>query len=192
MENSAPWFLTESKKMMYRNDKKEYFLKKAEKYVNQKKGELTIKSIIGMKKYNGAYQTFVKCECSCGKIVEAPLTQILAGQWTSCGHTKNENLKKSKEAHVEGTFIYAIDGRKHIQKNNSTGFTGVSKRGKKYRAYINFKKKQYHLGYFEDIEDAIEARKTAEKEIHGSFLEWYAQNYPEEWEKIKTNKSCKK
>lgn len=31
----------------------------------------------------------------------------------------------------------------------------------------------------------MEVRKIAEREIHGSFLEWYSQNYPEEWEKLK-------
>lgn len=173
---------------MYRKDKKEYYLKKAEKYIKQKKGELTIKSVIGMKEYCGAYHTFVKCECSCGKIVEAPLSQILAGNWNSCGHAKIENLQKSKLAHVDGTYIYTIDGRKHIQKNNSTGFTGVTKRGNRYRAYINFKKKQYHLGYFDNIEDAIEVRKTAEKEIYGNFLSWYAETYPEQWKKINNSK----
>lgn len=150
---------------MYRKDKKEYYLKKAEKYVDQKKGELTIKSIIGMKEYNGAYQTFVKCECSCGKVIEAPLTQILAGQWNSCGHNRIENLDQSRKAHVEGTYIYTIDGRKKVQKNNSTGHTGISKRGKKYRVYISFKKKQYHLGYFDNIDDAMEARKVAERKF---------------------------
>lgn len=175
------------KSKMYRKDKKEYYLKKAEKYVNQKKGELTIKSIIGMKEYSGAYQTFVKCECTCGKVIEAPLTHILAGQWNSCGHNSIKNLDKSKQAHIEGTYIYAIDGRKNVQKNSSTGYTGISKRGGKYRAYINFKKKQYHLGYFDNIDDAVKVRKIAKKEIHGLFLEWYAQNYPEEWKKIKRN-----
>mgnify|MGYP002511587032 CR=1 FL=1 len=171
---------------MYRNNKKEYYLKKAKKYINQTKGELTIKKIIGMREYNGVYQTFVECKCSCGKVIEAPLTQILAGQWNSCGHTKNENLNKSRKAHVEGTYIYAIDGRKKVQSNNSTGITGVSLRNGKYRAYINFKKKQYYLGTYENIEDAIKARKIAEKEIYGPFLEWYAKEHPEEFEKLKS------
>lgn len=169
---------------MYRNDKKEYYLEKAKKYINNKKGELTIKSIIGMRKYSGTYQTFVRCECSCGNSVDVLLSQVLAGNRNSCGHVKNRNLEKSQAAHVEGTYIYAIDGRKHIQSNNSTGYTGISMRNGKYRAYINFKKKQYHLGTYENIDDAIEARKVAEKEIYGSFLEWYAENYPEEWEKM--------
>ena len=170
---------------MYRNDKKDYYLKKAEKYINKNKGDLTIKSIIGMKEYNGVCQTFVRCECICGKTVDAPLSQILAGNWNSCGHNKIKNLEKSKKAHVEGTYLYAIDGRKSIQSNNSTGYIGISKRNGKYRAYINFKKKQYHLGTYENIDDAIEARNIAEKKIYGSFLDWYAENYPEEWEKMK-------
>jgi len=167
------------------NGKREYYIKKAEKYVDQKKGELTIKRVIGMKEYNGAYQTFVKCECSCGKSIEIPLTQVLAGQWNSCGHNRIKNLDKSRQAHIGGTYVYAIDGRKKVQKNSSTGCTGISKRGKKYRSYITFRRKQYHLGYFDSIDDAMEARKVAEKEVYGSFLEWYSQNYPDEWGKIK-------
>lgn len=170
---------------MYRNSKKEFFLEKAQKYINQKKGELTIKNIIGMREYNGANQTFVKCECSCGKVIEAPLSQILAGNWLSCGHAKTANLKKSHNAHVEGTYLYAIDRKKGTQSNSTTGHTGISKRNGRYRAYIYFKRKQYYLGTFEKIEDAIEARETAEKEVFGSFLDWYAENHPEEWERIK-------
>lgn len=39
-----------------------------------------------------------------------------------------------------------------------------------------FRKKKYNLGRFDNIEDAITARKKAENEIFGSFLGWY-ENY---------------
>lgn len=58
----------------------------------------------------------------------------------------------------------------------------------KYRAYINFKRKQYYLGLYEKIEDAVFARKQAEKHVYGEFLDWYASEHPEEWEKINKKK----
>ena len=30
----------------------------------------------------------------------------------------------------------------------------------KYRAYVNFKRKQYYLGLYEKIDDALKARKS--------------------------------
>lgn len=34
-----------------------------------------------------------------------------------------------------------------------------------------FKQKQYHLGYFATFEEAVAARKQAEKDFFGKFLE---------------------
>ncbi|MEY8396201.1 hypothetical protein AALB64_15525 [Lachnospiraceae bacterium 45-P1] len=55
----------------------------------------------------------------------------------------------------------------------------------KYRAYINFQRKQYSLGLFSRIEDAVAARKEAERQIYGDFLRWYEEAYPENWERLK-------
>ncbi len=49
--------------------------------------------------------------------------------------------------------------------NNTSGHPGVSwnKRYSKWQAYIAHNYKQVHLGYFTDIEEALSARKAAEK-----------------------------
>lgn len=134
----------------------------------------------------------VKCQCSCGKIFNTNLNRVLSGNTTSCGHDTQKNLKKgieiSKEFSVDGTNIFAITNRK-TNKNNTSGIKGVSKIKSgdkdKYRAYINFKRKQYHLGKYNTLEEAAYARKEAEEKIYGNFLEWYAKEFPEQWEKIK-------
>ncbi len=48
-------------------------------------------------------------------------------------------------------------------KNNNTGFNGVSwyEIAKKWRARIKFQGKDIHLGFFDDLNEAIEARKLA-------------------------------
>lgn len=58
-----------------------------------------------------------------------------------------------------------------IHKDNSSGATGVSwkKDKKRWKAYITVNGKQIHLGYFREIEEAIKARKEAEKEYFGEF-----------------------
>ena len=51
-----------------------------------------------------------------------------------------------------------------ISRNSTTKINGVSfmKSHNKYRAQITVNRKQIHLGVFEDINDAIKARKAAE------------------------------
>ena len=55
-----------------------------------------------------------------------------------------------------------------IHKHNSSGFKGVCahKPTKKWRAYIFNGYKQLHLGLFETIDKAVEARKAAEFQYH--------------------------
>ena len=59
------------------------------------------------------------------------------------------------------------------QRNNKSGFRGVmwyNYRGvNKWMAYITVNRKRKHLGYFDDIEDAIKARVEAEKIYHGEY-----------------------
>ena len=52
-------------------------------------------------------------------------------------------------------------------KNNTSGFLGVRwyKAGSKWQAYIRTMGKRIHLGYFDDKDDAIAARRDAEIEF---------------------------
>lgn len=81
-----------------------------------------------------------------------------------------------------GTFVNGTQpGKLHskLTKANKSGVVGVNydrSRGK-WMAGIRFQGQKYNLGRFDSFEDAVEARKKAEKEIFGNFLEWYEQNY---------------
>ena len=59
-----------------------------------------------------------------------------------------------------------------IRKDNTSGTKGVYwyKNNNKWLAYIRINGKYIHLGYFNNIEDAIKARQEKAKEIHGEFL----------------------
>ena len=60
---------------------------------------------------------------------------------------------------------------KGLYKNNTSGVTGVSwhKKYCKWSAYIQKNKRNILLGYFNKYEDAVEARRTAEKEYFGEY-----------------------
>jgi hypothetical protein len=68
-------------------------------------------------------------------------------------------------------FTQAINRRK--QKSNKSGYVGVffHKATQKWYADITVNKKRIYLGIYENIEDAIKARKEAEKKYHEPILQ---------------------
>jgi hypothetical protein len=55
------------------------------------------------------------------------------------------------------------------KSTNTSGFTGVSKRGNRYRAYVNVRGKREYLGDFATAKAAAAARSARAKELHGEF-----------------------
>lgn len=166
-----------------------------QKYIGRKFEKLEIIGYSGMREYSGKKRVpFMVCSCVCGTVSEIPLARLKAGQSKQCNKCAEKNLELGHEFlkidSVSETKITAIDGRRATNKNSTTGHKGVSFHGAKgkYRAYINFQRKQYWLGYFKNLDDAIAARKEAEKKIYGDFLGWYAQKYPEQWARILKSK----
>lgn len=139
-------------------------------------------------KYQGAYIWEFEC-LLCGKKIKATAKSVVHGDRKSCGCVHIKNLKtmpiKEKLGLVDGTNVSRILSKK-LQKNNTTGHTGVSvdKRKNTYFTYVYFKGKRYYLGSYARIDDAIKARESAEEALHGNFLNWYASNFPERWNKI--------
>jgi hypothetical protein len=58
---------------------------------------------------------------------------------------------------------------KCISKANKTGVKGITYENGNWRSQITHNKKKYHLGYFENIEDAAKARQIKAKELFGEF-----------------------
>ena len=123
-----------------------------------------------------------KCQCECGNIVYVSQKLLESGKTRSCGCLKREIVRKNlidekiDKLHIEGTYVPALKSK--IRKNNTSGFIGVcwNKRQNKWQAQITFKNKNYNLGTFDDIKEAIKIRKQAEEKLFGKFLEWYENN----------------
>lgn len=119
-----------------------------------------------------------RCRCSCGKEVLIRSDNLRSGETKSCGCLRETTLRKnSKKAYekifVDGTNIARIDPKNNkLQKNNTSGVKGVRwhKRLSKWQASIGFKGKTYHIGYYDTIIKAKEAREKAEQELYGKFL----------------------
>lgn len=141
------------------------------------------------------------CKCDCGNDCEVSSYSLISGNTRSCGCLAKESLEiahvYSKEANrkrmKEGTDVSRIVNGKTC-KNNKSGCTGVcyDSRAKSWKAYISFKGKRYRLGNYKKLDDAISARKTAENELYGPFLEWYKDTYPEQWEKLEQTRRNRK
>lgn len=79
-------------------------------------------------------------------------------------NNKWENLRDTNKSNN------AINSKLRI--DNSCGFTGICYKQdrNKYKSYITKgDKRQIHLGYFDNIEDAISARIKAELDLYGEY-----------------------
>ena len=84
-----------------------------------------------------------------------------------------ETRRKQSEAakkHLENNYATCVT--RGIRSDNVSGHKGVrwNKQSNKWVAYIQVHKEQIHLGSFLDKDDAIKARKEAEKKYHTPYI----------------------
>ena len=134
---------------------------------------LIVKDYAG--KRNGMHRWL--CECDCGNETIVGQTLLQTGKTKSCGCLQEKIIYDNLKL-CEGTSVTILEATKRRRlKNNKSGVTGVyqTKKGK-WVAQITFKNKTYHLGSFDDLANAIKARKYGEEIMHDDFLEWYYQH----------------
>lgn len=117
-----------------------------------------------------------ECECRCGKTVKVSARSLISGNTRSCGCLNHEvqkssALKKAEIDNVEGTRLSYLS--KTTFSNNKSGRRGVHfrKDAGKWSASIGFKGVKYYLGLFENFDDAVWARETAENVLWWPFVE---------------------
>jgi hypothetical protein len=61
---------------------------------------------------------------------------------------------------------------KSLQKNNTSGTKGVvfEKRKNQWRSRITINGVLHHIGYYDKLEDAVQARREKAKELFGEFI----------------------
>lgn len=117
------------------------------------------------------------CQCDCGKNITAITQRLRDGRCTSCGCDKAHSgespaaIGRASLTYIDGTCVEMLRTRT-VRRNNTSGTPGVDWIAKKrrWRAAICFKGKRRYLGSFEKLEDAVKARKQAEKKLFEPFL----------------------
>lgn len=83
----------------------------------------------------------------------------------------NGDTLNNRKSNLRVCTSHNNDCNRAAPKNNTSGHIGVSysKHHKGWRAYITIYGKQIQLGVFDDIKEAVEARRLAEKQYFGEF-----------------------
>ena len=145
-------------------------------FVGKRFGKLTVIEYAG--KESGMHRW--KCLCDCGNETVVGQTLLQNGKTKSCGCLQQTQILENMK-YVDGTSVTMLEARmaRPPIATNTSGYNGVyhNKKTGKWTAQIGFKGKTYHLGCFDNIEDAVKARKLGE-EMYEDFLDWYYQEYP--------------
>lgn len=116
------------------------------------------------------------CHCSCGVEKAIHAYALEHGHYKSCGCKHAEKRDAGMHKHLErdsvdGTRKSALKAKLH--SGNKSGHKGVMwmESRKKWKAYIGVRGKQITLGYHDDIDDAVAARKAGEEKYHKPYLD---------------------
>ena len=116
-----------------------------------------------------------ECRCECGNITYKATDTLTNPELSMCNDCVGKyatGKARAKAGFVDSTQISKITSTKLISTNTS-GCRGVyfDKNTGKWRARLKFKGKLMNFGSYTNFEDAVKARKEAEKRIYGEFLE---------------------
>lgn len=126
------------------------------------------------RRYDKSGSVVWRCHCDCGNEVDLPYNTLVYTNQKSCGCQKKEHDQKLQTflTHVAGTSIDILKSKK-VPTDNTTGYKGVYLIRGKYVAKIVFQKKQYFLGTYDKIEDAVQARREAEETLFDEVADHY-------------------
>lgn len=117
------------------------------------------------------------CKCDCGNTTTAVGSILRRGAVVSCGCLQSEHVKKATEVlrvkkAIDGVHVPLL--KKKVRSDSQSKVKGVYRRNRNgkitYEPSITIKGKRHYLGVYEELEDAIKARKKAEKEYHEPYI----------------------
>ena len=110
-----------------------------------------------------------RCVCKCGKEVEYPATRLLLGNTVSCGCLRVEHFKEANK-YIGGTSLRQSLEEQVQSTRAASGFTGVTMKRGKWKAYIKYKGQCINLGCYEKLEDAVKARARGKELVQMDAL----------------------
>lgn len=124
---------------------------------------------------NKSGSTIWRCRCECGKETVVRYGNLISGHTKSCGCLQ-AGIAKETLKWIDGTSVTLLEARRARPiSSNTSGYNGVyfSQSAQKWVAQITFKGETYYLGSYLRVEEAAQARKSAEERLYGEFLDWY-------------------
>ena len=121
-------------------------------------------------------KTVWHCQCDCGNEVDVVSVSLLRGLTKSCGCLNREQQKNMHDHmhYTDNTCIERLIRAQTNEQENKAGFRGLFlKKDGRYRVTITFRKVRYHLGYFKNYGEAVQARLEAEEVLHGGYVKAY-------------------
>ena len=131
---------------------------------------IKVDSIAGCKSTDGRILIGIR-----GRLYKAHriIWAMVTGKWPE-KHVDHINNDPSDNRWINLRLATQSENMRNMKatKANTSGVKGVSwqKNSSKWRAYVILDGKQYHLGLFDDKENAIKARKEAADRLHGVFV----------------------
>ncbi len=110
-----------------------------------------------------------RCRCKCGREVSFPATRLLTGNTLSCGCLKGEYFKTANK-YFDGTSLRQSIEEKVYSTKAASGYTGVTPKRDKWKAYIRYKGKCISLGCYARLEDAVKARARGKELVRMDAL----------------------
>lgn len=147
--------------------------------VGQRFGRLLVLERVGA---SGGKYVLWRCRCDCGNLVEISTRDLRSRGTVSCGCNRREKAAQNlggdphqKLGQVEGTNLSRIKSEK-IQKNNQSGYTGVSwhknkNGGGQWLAVIYAQGKRHYLGLYDTKEEAYAAYEKAKEQLHKPLID---------------------
>ena len=89
----------------------------------------------------------------------------------NCIDHKNNNKLDNTVSNLRWCTQQQNCFNRQLNKNNTSNIKGIhfNKRKLKWQCYIKFNYKKIHLGYFDNLEDAKNARQTKSAELYGIY-----------------------
>jgi len=118
-----------------------------------------------------------ECVCDCGKTVTARTDALTTGEVKSCGclhsDAARERARTVRDGNLSGGTNVGNIAKNARPSRNTSGVRGVSwhKGVKAWQARIQAAGVKHHLGYYQTLEGAAEARREAEEQYFAPLLE---------------------
>ncbi|MBE6944291.1 MAG: hypothetical protein E7453_08605 [Ruminococcaceae bacterium] len=124
--------------------------------IGKRYGMLTVDAATDKKDYRG--RTLYRCICTCSGVRLVAADRLLAGSVISCGCMQRKAWAQfggSKER-----LGWTEEQEAARIKKRITGAKGIYQKGDTYIAQIKIQYKTYHIGSYENRDDALEARQA--------------------------------